>query len=59
MKWAVSMVTCTSCNRDIPSGEVATKMPCPSCGEQEIVRCRKCKRLSRKYACPKCGFVGP
>ncbi|MEM2878353.1 MAG: zinc finger domain-containing protein [Candidatus Hadarchaeales archaeon] len=53
------MVACTSCNKDIPSGEVATKMQCPNCRDYEIWRCRSCKRLSRKYTCPKCGFTGP
>ncbi|PSH02370.1 MAG: RNA-binding protein [Nanohaloarchaea archaeon QH_8_44_6] len=32
--------------------------PCPECGE-EIARCSRCKKLSREYDCPECGFTGP
>ena len=32
---------------------------CPNCGETTIIRCNSCKALSIKYACPKCGFIGP
>ncbi|HDI12604.1 MAG: RNA-binding protein [Hadesarchaea archaeon] len=52
-------VICTSCNREIASGEVVTRFPCPNCGSVEILRCRKCRRLSRPYRCASCGFVGP
>ncbi|MGQ9788807.1 MAG: zinc finger domain-containing protein [Candidatus Hadarchaeaceae archaeon] len=50
---------CTSCNRDIPQGEVVVRFSCPNCGEAEILRCNKCRRLSNSYRCPKCGFTGP
>ncbi len=53
------MAVCTSCNREIAPGEVAARFKCPSCGEFEIWRCPKCKRLSNPYRCPKCGFTGP
>jgi len=56
----VKMVNvCTSCNREIAQGERAVRFHCPSCGNFEIWRCRKCKRLSNPYACPQCGFRGP
>ncbi|MEM2890085.1 MAG: zinc finger domain-containing protein [Candidatus Hadarchaeum sp.] len=50
---------CTSCNRDIAQGEIVVRFPCPSCGEVEILRCAKCRRLSNSYRCSKCGFTGP
>ncbi|MEM2907956.1 MAG: zinc finger domain-containing protein [Candidatus Hadarchaeales archaeon] len=53
------MATCTSCNREIAPGDRAVKFPCPSCGNFEIWRCAKCRRLSNPYRCPSCGFVGP
>lgn len=53
------MPTCTSCNREIASGDVAVKFPCPQCAEVEIWRCSHCRRLANTYECPKCGFIGP
>ncbi|MCS7131268.1 MAG: zinc finger domain-containing protein [Hadesarchaea archaeon] len=53
------MATCTSCNRAISPGDQAVKFPCPSCGNFEIWRCAKCRRLSNPYRCPSCGFTGP
>ena len=32
---------------------------CPQCGEDTIIRCGRCKKLSRPYKCPKCSFEGP
>ncbi|MHC1579212.1 MAG: zinc finger domain-containing protein [Candidatus Alkanophagales archaeon] len=49
---------CTSCNvRLVERG--FTTFPCPNCGEFEIKRCVRCRKLSNPYTCPKCGFVGP
>ena len=53
------MGVCTSCNREIPSGEVASRFFCPKCGEFEIWRCTTCRKISNPYRCPKCGFEGP
>ncbi|KXB00440.1 RNA-binding protein [candidate division MSBL1 archaeon SCGC-AAA261C02] len=53
------MPTCTSCNRDVGQDGRATNFPCPNCGEAEIWRCEKCRRLSNQYVCPNCGFTGP
>jgi predicted RNA-binding Zn-ribbon protein involved in translation (DUF1610 family) len=50
---------CTSCNREIPSGEVAVRFFCPQCGEYEIWRCTTCRKISNPYRCPRCGFEGP
>lgn len=48
---------CTSCNQGVQEG--ATIFKCPKCGEEEIVRCKECKRLGVKYTCKKCGWSGP
>jgi predicted RNA-binding Zn-ribbon protein involved in translation (DUF1610 family) len=50
--------TCSSCLRPIVS-EVAVHFLCPQCGEEEIWRCRRCRKLSNPYRCSKCGFTGP
>ncbi len=51
-------VRCTSCGITI-SGEAYTSFKCPEGGEEEIVRCKKCRKQSNKYKCPECGFTGP
>jgi len=49
---------CTSCGiRLLEKG--FTVFPCPNCGEVEIARCVKCRRLGNPYICEKCGFQGP
>ncbi len=50
---------CSCCNRPVGSGEIATRFPCPNCGQFEIVRCQTCKKISNTYRCPRCGFEGP
>ncbi|AAB98468.1 hypothetical protein MJ_0458.1 [Methanocaldococcus jannaschii DSM 2661] len=50
---------CISCNAEIAPREKSTKFPCPNCGEVEIVRCERCRKLNNPYKCPKCGFEGP
>ena len=47
---------CSSCGR-LTSGYVEFK--CPSCGEQDIVRCNSCRENYTKYRCQKCNFEGP
>jgi Zn-ribbon RNA-binding protein len=32
---------------------------CPDCGDNVIIRCNRCKKLSRSYKCSKCNFEGP
>ncbi len=49
------MVKCNSCSYE---GENVTIFACPKCKER-IIRCSKCKTLSREYKCIKCGFLGP
>jgi len=48
--------TCITCGEK--SG-VYVSFPCPSCTEQEIVRCVHCRSINKTYICPKCGFEGP
>jgi len=50
---------CTSCGTDITNVKGSVVFKCPSCGEETIVRCGKCRQLSVKYVCKKCGFEGP
>jgi predicted RNA-binding Zn-ribbon protein involved in translation (DUF1610 family) len=51
------MVKCTSCNTEVLQD--FTRFKCPNCGKSEIVRCNRCKSLSKTYKCPECGFIGP
>ena len=52
---------CSSCNRlVVPKGkEVGVSFKCPNCGEVVIWRCPSCRKQSKPYKCPKCGFEGP
>ena len=50
---------CTSCNKIITHFENAVRFYCPNCGKAIIWRCEKCRKFSRKYTCPSCGYVGP
>jgi len=49
--------TCVSCGVYVEAGGGNVRFPCPECGEL-IVRCRRCRKLGRRYAC-ECGFSGP
>ncbi|RLI86893.1 MAG: RNA-binding protein [Archaeoglobales archaeon] len=48
---------CVTCNSNL-IGATYVAFPCPICGET-IYRCKRCRRLSNPYVCPKCGFEGP
>jgi len=50
---------CISCNEEISMIEGSTVFMCPNCGEVEIVRCGRCRKLMRPWKCPNCGFEGP
>ncbi|MCD6476736.1 MAG: DUF1610 domain-containing protein [Candidatus Aenigmarchaeota archaeon] len=52
------ILKCSSCGTNLIGQENFVKIKCPKCGEQEIFRCFRCKKLSVKYTC-KCGFEGP
>jgi predicted RNA-binding Zn-ribbon protein involved in translation (DUF1610 family) len=54
--WVKLMKVCSSCGRKTID---YVEIPCPSCGETRIVRCRKCREIVNKYKCEKCGWVGP
>ncbi|HOD89895.1 MAG TPA: zinc finger domain-containing protein [archaeon] len=51
------METCTSCKKEVTKDYVSFK--CPNCGKTKIVRCNRCKAISKIYKCPECGFIGP
>lgn len=51
------MEKCTSCNVEVEQD--FTKFKCPKCGKATIVRCNRCKSISKEYVCPECGFIGP
>ena len=50
---------CISCKKNIMNNQGAAVFLCPSCGKQEIVRCKHCREIATKYKCPSCGFTGP
>ncbi|MEM0473662.1 MAG: zinc finger domain-containing protein [Candidatus Aenigmatarchaeota archaeon] len=54
-KWMV----CTSCKVNLLGDTKFVQLKCPNCGEVDIFRCSKCRRLSNIYKCSKCGFEGP
>jgi len=50
---------CSICGIVLVGQENFVKHKCPACLESEIIRCARCKNLSRLYTCKKCGFEGP
>jgi len=50
---------CSSCGENLVGQKDFVKFKCPDCGEEEIIRCRRCRNLSVSYKCGKCGFDGP
>ncbi|MFH0890226.1 MAG: zinc finger domain-containing protein [Candidatus Aenigmatarchaeota archaeon] len=50
---------CGTCGSVLAYAETFVEFPCPNCGDEVISRCKKCKDLSNKYKCSKCGFIGP
>lgn len=55
----VIMLKCSSCGTSLIGQEDFVKFKCPDCGENIIIRCKRCKQLSNMYICEKCGFTGP
>lgn len=51
-------MNCTSCNKHVQVSDNFVKFKCPSCQNEYIVRCQKCKAAGVRYKC-KCGFMGP
>jgi predicted RNA-binding Zn-ribbon protein involved in translation (DUF1610 family) len=47
---------CSSCGR-LTDKYVLFK--CPSCGDENIIRCNSCRETHTKYKCSKCSFEGP
>ncbi|MBR9682342.1 MAG: DUF1610 domain-containing protein [Candidatus Aenigmarchaeota archaeon] len=50
---------CSTCGIRLIGQEDFVKFKCPACSETTIVRCKMCKKLSKKYICEKCNFEGP
>ena len=50
---------CLSLNISITNDRGAVSFKCPNCGDYEIVRSTKARKIAATYTCPKCGFVGP
>ena len=50
---------CITCGANLEAEENYVVFPCPSCGEEKIARCKKCRKLANNYECPNCGFRGP
>ncbi|MEW6063285.1 MAG: zinc finger domain-containing protein [Nanoarchaeota archaeon] len=50
---------CSSCRTRITNIKGSAIFKCPSCGEEEIIRCGHCRVIVAKYKCSKCGFIGP
>jgi predicted RNA-binding Zn-ribbon protein involved in translation (DUF1610 family) len=50
---------CSTCGISLMGQEDFVKFKCPNCSETVIIRCSKCKKLSRPYVCGKCKFEGP
>lgn len=51
-------VKCSSCGVPLIGRGIAA-FPCPSCGDQTLGRCPRCRDQSIPYQCPGCGFEGP
>ena len=41
----------------LPPGTV--RFLCPQCGESEIIRTPRARKMASKYTCPRCNFSGP
>ena len=50
---------CTSCKMKMVSSEGIATFKCPSCGKEDVVRCKKCRVDSIPYVCSDCAFEGP
>ena len=50
---------CTSCGTNLVGQDDFVKFKCPECGEEIIMRCSRCKKLSKPYKCTKCNYEGP
>ena len=50
---------CNSCKTKITNLVGSVSFSCPSCDEEEIIRCSHCRKIVAKYKCGACGFGGP
>ncbi len=52
-------LTCNSCGTNLIGEDDFVRFDCPKCGEETVIRCRKCRRKKNVYKCGECGFEGP
>ena len=52
-------IVCTSCKTKLSNMSGSVRFKCPSCKDEEIIRCGHCRKISARYVCQKCGFNGP
>jgi Zn-ribbon RNA-binding protein len=50
---------CNGCGKRVTNTSGTVKFTCPSCGKAELVRCKHCREVAKKFKCPVCGFEGP
>jgi Zn-ribbon RNA-binding protein len=55
----VKTFKCNSCKTSLANGIGAVKFKCPSCKDEDIIRCSHCREIAARYKCNKCGFSGP
>lgn len=53
------VLKCVSCGKRVETESYWVRFPCPECGQENIIRCERCRKLANKYKCTKCGFEGP
>jgi Zn-ribbon RNA-binding protein len=50
---------CNGCGKRVTNTGGTVRFTCPSCGKAELVRCKHCREIAKKFKCPSCGFEGP
>jgi len=52
-------IKCSSCKTPVTNTSGTVSFDCPSCGNQELIRCKHCREVGVRYKCPECEFEGP
>ena len=50
---------CNSCKTKISNVKGSVIFKCPSCLDNNIIRCLHCRQISAKYECSNCKYSGP